>query len=96
MPRIDPHIIFHHLTVNSKFRPIKQKRRTFNQERREAIEEKVDKLIKAGLIREVFYQDLVANVVMVKKANKKWRMCVDFTNRNKACLKDSFLLPRID
>ena len=33
---------------------------------------------------------------MVKKANGKWRMCVDFTNLNRACPKDSYLLPQID
>ena len=33
---------------------------------------------------------------MVKKANKKWRMYVDFTDLNKACPKDSYPLPRID
>jgi len=33
---------------------------------------------------------------MVKKANEKWRMCVDFTNLNKACPKDNYPLPRID
>ena len=33
---------------------------------------------------------------MVKKANGKWRMCVDFTNLNRACPKDSYPLPRID
>ena len=33
---------------------------------------------------------------MVKKTSRKWRMCVDFTDLNKACPKDSFLLPRID
>ena len=33
---------------------------------------------------------------MVKKANKKWRMYVDFTDHNKACPKDSYPLPRID
>uniref|UniRef100_A0A2N9EEI4 Uncharacterized protein n=1 Tax=Fagus sylvatica TaxID=28930 RepID=A0A2N9EEI4_FAGSY len=34
--------------------------------------------------------------VMVKKSTGKWRMCVDFTDLNKACPKDSFPLPRID
>ena len=33
---------------------------------------------------------------MVKKASEKWRVCVDFTNLNKACLKDSYPLPWID
>ena len=32
----------------------------------------------------------------MKKANKKWRMCVDFTDLNKACPKDSYPLPSID
>ena len=33
---------------------------------------------------------------MVKKANEKWRMCIDFTDINRACPKDSYLLPRIE
>ena len=33
---------------------------------------------------------------MVKKANGKWRMCVDFTDLNRACPKDSYPLPQID
>ena len=47
-------------------------------------------------IRKVYYFDWLANVVMVKKANEKWRMCVDFTNLNKACPKDSYPFPRVD
>ncbi|XP_030963996.1 uncharacterized protein LOC115985174 [Quercus lobata] len=50
----------------------------------------------ARFIQEVYYPDWLANVVMVKKANGKWRMCVDFTDLNKACPKDSYPLPRID
>ena len=50
----------------------------------------------AKFIREVYYPDWLANVVMVKKANGKWRMCVDFTDLNKAYPKDSYPLPRID
>ena len=33
---------------------------------------------------------------MVKKENGKWRMCVDFTDLNNACPKDSFPIPKID
>ena len=44
----------------------------------------------------MYYLDWSANVVIVKKANGKWRMCVDFTDLNKACSKDSYPLPHID
>ena len=96
MPGIDPSIISLKLNVNPCLRLIKQKRRIFAPERNNAIMEEVDKLLTANFIREVFYPDWLANVVMVKKANGKWRMCVDFTDLNKACPKDSFPLPRID
>jgi hypothetical protein len=56
----------------------------------------VEKLLKAGFIREVDYPEWLANVVLVKKSNGKWRMCVDFTDLNKACPNDSFPLPQID
>ena len=58
--------------------------------------DEVNKLLAAGFIREVYYPNWLANIVLVKKANGKWRMCVDFTDLNKACTKDSFPLPRID
>ena len=77
-------------------KPVQQRRRAFAPERDQAIVEKVTKLLTAGFIREVYYPDWLANVILVKKANGKWRMCVDFTDLNKACLKDSFPLPRID
>ena len=35
-------------------------------------------------------------MVLVKKANGKWKMCVDFTDLNKAFPKDSYSLPSID
>ena len=58
--------------------------------------EEVERLLTAGIIQEVYYPEWLANVVMVKKSNGKWRMCVDFTNLNNACPKDSFPLLRID
>jgi hypothetical protein len=56
----------------------------------------VEKLLRAQFIREVYYPDWLVNVVLVKKSNGKWRMCVDFTDLNKAYSKDSFPLPYID
>lgn len=58
--------------------------------------DEMDKLLVANFIQEVYYLERLANVVMMKKANRKWRMCVDFTDLNSACPKDSFPLPRID
>ncbi|KAL5568714.1 hypothetical protein UlMin_025289 [Ulmus minor] len=96
MPGIDPNVIVHRLNIDPNFKPIKQKRRTFNAERYMAINTEVDKLLKAGFIEEANYPDWIANVVLVKKANGNWRVCVDFTNLNRACPKDNFPLPRID
>ena len=58
--------------------------------------EEVRKLLEVDFIREVYYPDWLAKIVMVKKANGKWRMCVDFIDLNKACLKNSYPLPRVD
>lgn len=58
----------------------------------------VEKLLSAGFVRKVYYLDWLSlsNMVMVRKPSGKWKMCIDFTNLNKACPKDSFPLPRID
>ena len=93
---IDPLVIVHKLNVSPSFPPIRRKKRVFALERDQAITEEVRKLQEANFIREVYYPDWLANVVMVKKASGKRRMCVDFTDLNKACLKDSYPLPRVD
>ena len=96
MPGIDPSVITHHLNVCPSFKPVRQKKRVFALKRDNAIKDEVQKLMAAKFIRGVYYLDWLANVVMVKKANGKWRICVDFTDLNKACPKDSYPLPRID
>ena len=96
MPGIDPSVITHRLNVHPSSKPVRQKKMVFASERDNAIREEVQKLTLMKFIWEVYYPDWLANVVMVKKANRKWRMCVDFTNLNRACPKDSYPLPRID
>ena len=68
----------------------------FAPERDQATAKEVHKLQEASFIRKVYYPDWLAKVVMVKKASRKWRMCVDFTDLNKACPKDSYPLPRVN
>ena len=59
--------------------------------------EEVIKLRQAGAIEEVFfYPEWLANTVVVKKKSRKWRVCVDFMDLNKACPKDPFPMPKID
>ena len=96
MPKIDPSVITHHLNVSSSYKPVRQKKRVFVPERDNAIKEEVHKLVTVEFVRKVYYPNWLANVVIVKKANGKWRMCVNFTVLNKACPKDSYPLPCID
>ena len=74
------------------FSTIHQKKWVFTLERDQTIVEEVRKLQKANFIREVYYTDWLANVVMVKKASGKWRICIDFTDLNKVCPKDNYPL----
>ena len=71
MPRIDPSVMVHRLNVSPSFTPIRQKKRVFTPERDQAIAEEVHKLQMANFIREVYYPNWLANVVMVKKASRK-------------------------
>ena len=50
----------------------------------------------AGAIREIFFLEWLANTVVVRKKNGKWRICVDFMDLNRACLKNPFPMPKID
>ena len=96
MGGIDPIINSHKLRSSPSFKPIKKKRRSFSPKRQKVINEEVDKLLQAGAIREVEYPEWLANIVLVKKADGKWRICINFIDVNRACPKYSFPLPRID
>nr|GEZ56892.1 reverse transcriptase domain-containing protein [Tanacetum cinerariifolium] len=86
----------HRLNVREGCSPVRQKKRGPAPERTKAIQAKVEKLVEAGIMREVYYHDWLSNPVMVKKHDGSWRMCVDFTDLNKASLQDCYLLSKID
>ena len=93
---IDPAFICHYLNVNPSITPKKQPPRHPSREHADAIRDEVMKLKRAGAIKEVFCPEWLANTVVVKKKSGKWRVCVDFTDLNKACPKDPFPMRRIN
>jgi len=96
MSGIDPNFLCHRLTMDTRVRPVVHRSRKFNEEKCLIIKAKTQKLSNVNHIREIQYPEWLANVVLVQKSNGKWRMCVDFTDLNKAFPKDSYLFPSID
>jgi hypothetical protein len=96
MPGILREVVEHSLDILPHSRAVQQRLRHFNEEWRRAIGVELRKLLEAGFIKEVFHPTWLANLVLVKKKNGKWRMCVDYTSLNKACPKVPFPLTQID
>ena len=96
VPGVDPKFIVHKLNVDPSFPPKKQKPRRSAKEHVEAMKSEVQRLKEAGVIREIYFLEWLANTVVVKQKNGKWSVCVDFTDLNRACPKDLFPMPKID
>jgi hypothetical protein len=92
----------HSLQVRPNAKPVKQPLQCFVEDRRKVIGDEITRLLVADFIMEVLHMDWLYNLVLVEKkkydpnVTKVWRMCIDYTNLNKACPKDPFLLPQID
>ena len=93
MPGIPCRLAEHSLNILKGFKPVKQALRRFSEPKRQAMGEELAKLLEAGFIRDIKHPDWLANLVMVPKKDKSWRLCVDFKDLNKACPKDPFPLP---
>ena len=96
VPRVDPTFITHWLIGDPPVTPKKQKSRRLAKPHVEAVKEEVKKLKQARAIKEVFFPEWLSNTVVVKKKIEKWRVCVDFTDLNRACSKDPFRVLKID
>ena len=93
MPGIPRELAEHSLNILKGYKPVKQTLRRFSEPERQAMGEELAKLIEAEFIRDIKHPDWLANLVMVTKKDKSWRMCIDFKDLNKACPKDPFPLP---
>lgn len=95
-PDVDPAFTCHNLNMDPLSLPVIQKGRRTAPLHEEVVCKEVNRLIEVGAIREILYPTWLSNTVVVKKKNRKWRVCIDFTDLNKACPKDLFPLPKID
>ena len=93
---VDPTFICYHLNVNPSITLKKQPPWCSSKDHSNAVRDEVRKLKQARAIKEVFYPEWLANTVVVKKKNGKWRVCADFTDLNKAYPKNHFSPPALD
>lgn len=96
MPGQCPSFICNRLSLGLAAKPVSQRKRKLGIERKQAVAEETQKLLDVSFIKEIQYPSWLFNVVIVKKSNGKWRMCVDFTDLNAACPQDPYPLPSID
>ena len=96
MTEINPMLASHKLNVIPLANHVRQKVRHFHPDPHQIILIKVENLLRASFIKEVKYPEWLANVVVVPKKGGKWRVCMDYTDLNEACPKESFPLPQID
>ena len=85
----------HTLKIRLGSKPVKQRLCCFDEGKRRTIGKEITKLLAARFIKEVYHPEWLANLVLVRKKSRKWRMCVDYIGLNKACPKDPFPLSRI-
>ena len=94
-PGVDPDFICHHLNVNPSITPRKQPPRRSSKDHYEAVKNKVTKFKQAGAIKEVFYLEWLANIVVVKKKNGKY-LGMRRLHRLEQNLSERFFPPSLD
>jgi hypothetical protein len=91
---VDRSFIEHKLNIDASVKP--RRLRKISDDKVVAVKSEVQGLLDASVIREVMYPKWLANTEPVKKKNGKWRMCIDFTDLNKATSEDNYPLQRMD
>ena len=92
----DTSIIQHKIPLKENQKPFKQKLRRINPVLLPLVEKEIKKMYDAGIIVSLRYSEWVSNLVSVRKKTGEIRLCIDFRNLNRACLKDNYPLPKMD
>ena len=92
----DTSMIQHKIPLKENQKPFKQKLRRINPILLPLVEKEIKKMYDAGIIVSLRYSEWVSNLVSVRKKTGEIRLCIDFRNLNRACLKDNYPLPKMD
>jgi hypothetical protein len=97
MKGIHPDTCIHHIYTQGEVTPIRQPQTRMNPTLKDIVKEEIQKLLNVEFIYPIFDSKWVSLLVVVpKKVTRKWIICIDFRELNKATLKDYFPLPFID
>eukprot|EP00253_Pinus_taeda_P018155 PITA_18155 len=96
MKGIDPQLRTHHIYIENNARPVRQPQRRLNPHLKEVVKAKLQKILDVNFIYPISDSKWVSLLVVVPKNNGKWRICVDYTELNKATQKAHFPLPFIN
>ena len=96
MKGIDPQLCTHHIYIEKYARPIRQPQRRLNPHLKDIVKSELQKLLDVNFIYPIPNSKWISPLVVVPKKNRKWRICVDYRELNKATQKDHFPLPFID
>jgi len=96
MSGIYPSIVQHEIKTYKNAKPIRKKICPANPRKVASIKSKVKNLLKVGFICPIPLTEWISNLVPVDKKQGMIRVCIDFRDLNKACLKDNYPMPFID
>ncbi len=90
------HLVKHHINVDRRARPVKQRCRRLLPLRKEAfVETEVKRFLEEDMVEEAD-GPWASPIVVVKKGDGEDRMCIDYRAVNDVTEKDAFPLPRIE
>ena len=96
MPGLDRSIVEHRLPIISRFWPHQQPTHRCNPNILPDIKAEITKLIEAKFIRQCRYAEWISNFVPIYKKNRKFHVCIDCRNLNKAMPMDGYPMPVAD
>ena len=96
MSGLDPKLVVHHLAIDPKIKPVRQKQRPMNPKIEPLMRNELSKLIEANIIFPIKHSSWVEKIVPIRKKCGEIRSCVEFRDLNMASLRNHHPLPSME